>query len=218
MKIRSVINRLVGTQSAFNSQRYWESRYENGGNSGRGSYNKLSEFKATVINRLIEQMNITSAIEFGVGDGNQVGLINYPKFLGLDVSKKAIELCIQKYKNDLSKSFFCYDQFAFSDPAGFIKADMSVSLDVIYHLVEKDVYETYLTNLFNAASKCVVIYCTNEELPQFSGHEKHRIFTNDLDRLTQGWKLAEKIENEFSVKRIGELEGSRADFYIFTRS
>jgi hypothetical protein len=218
MKISNVINRLFGNKNSFNSQQYWEDRYVSGGNSGRGSYNKLSEFKANVINQLIDTMQITSAIEFGVGDGNQLGLIKYPRFLGLDVSKKAIQLCIEQYKHDPTKSFFSYDQLAFSDQAGFVKADMSLSLDVIYHLVDQPDYETYLTNLFNAATKCVVIYSTNEELPHFGGHEKHRVFLNDLNRLTNGWKLHEVIENEFSVRKVGELDGSRANFYIFTRS
>jgi hypothetical protein len=218
MKISNVLNGIFGKKESFDSQQYWENRYEKGGNSGRGSYNKLSEFKANVINRIIDEMHIGSAIEFGVGDGNQLGMIRYPRFLGLDVSKKAIQLCIEQYKDDSTKSFFSYDQLAFSDCAGFVKADMSLSLDVIYHLVEQPVYEKYLSNLFNAASKCVVIYSTNEELPQFGGHEKHRVFLNDLDRLSNGWKLQETVENEFSVRKVGEQDGSRANFYIFTRS
>ena len=56
----------------FNSSKYWEDRYKNGGNSGAGSYNTLAKFKASVINHFIENNKIQSLIDYGVGDGNQL--------------------------------------------------------------------------------------------------------------------------------------------------
>ena len=38
----------------FNSKDYWEDRYKNGGNSGKGSYNELSIFKSVIINSVLE--------------------------------------------------------------------------------------------------------------------------------------------------------------------
>src|ERR1035441_5440324 len=82
------------------SEKYWEDRYRLGGNSGSGSYNRLSEFKARTINDFIAGKNIFSAMEFGCGDGNNLSLIKYPKYIGLDVSPTAIKICMNKYKND----------------------------------------------------------------------------------------------------------------------
>ena len=73
---------------------YWETRYSGGGNSGAGSYGQLAEFKAEVINDFVISKGISSIIEFGCGDGNQLLLARYPRYTGLDVSKVALARCI----------------------------------------------------------------------------------------------------------------------------
>ena len=88
----------------FSSKRYWENRYLSGGNSGDGSYGKYAEFKAKVLNDFVKENQIKEVIEFGCGDGNQLSLAKYPKYTGIDVSGKAIDLCITKHKNDPKKS------------------------------------------------------------------------------------------------------------------
>ena len=86
------------------SLNYWESRYRDGGTSGSGSFGRLAEFKANVINSFVQNNNIGSVIEFGCGDGNQLSLASYPSYIGLDTSHKAIELCKKRFKEDKSKS------------------------------------------------------------------------------------------------------------------
>lgn len=54
---------------AFDYKGYWEQTYQAGETSGRGSYGVLAEFKAEVVNGLIQRENIASIIEFGCGDG-----------------------------------------------------------------------------------------------------------------------------------------------------
>lgn len=44
----------------FDSRQYWEERYRNGGTSGEGSYNRLAEFKAKVLNDFVQCNNIKS--------------------------------------------------------------------------------------------------------------------------------------------------------------
>ena len=60
----------------FDSNLFWENRYKSGGNSGSGSYNKMAEFKANVINNFIKEKSIKGMIDYGVGDGNQLKLID----------------------------------------------------------------------------------------------------------------------------------------------
>ena len=81
----------------FDSAEYWRKRYESGGNSGAGSYGALADFKAAALNGFVEQHNIVSAIEYGSGDGNQLSLLHISKYIGLDVSAKAIESLRQRY-------------------------------------------------------------------------------------------------------------------------
>lgn len=60
------------TKSFKGSNNYWERRYQSGKNSGAGSYSKLADFKANIINSFVLEHNITHVIEFGCGDGNQL--------------------------------------------------------------------------------------------------------------------------------------------------
>ena len=60
----------------FNSKNYWNDRYVKGQNSGTGSYNKLAQFKADVINDFLGRNQIKSIVDYGVGDGNQLKLFN----------------------------------------------------------------------------------------------------------------------------------------------
>ena len=64
----------------FDSKKYWEKRYLKGGDSGDGSYGKLAEFKAKVINRFVKENEIKTIIEWGCGDGNQLTYMNYPNY------------------------------------------------------------------------------------------------------------------------------------------
>lgn len=209
--------KLFKNNKKFNSKDYWESRYQSGGNSGSGSYSRLSIFKSEIINDIVAANNIEKVIEFGVGDGHQLSLMKYKKYLGLDVSPTVIKLCINKFLSDTDKSFLLYNSDCFLDKAGFIRADVSLSLDVLYHLVEKDVYEKYIIDLFSVAEKMVIIYSTDEELPKFGNHEKHRNFTKDIERLVSAWELQKVIKNKYPVEQFGEIEGSRANFFIYAK-
>ncbi|GAJ08100.1 unnamed protein product, partial [marine sediment metagenome] len=68
---RSIVT-LLGRFVFSGSREYWESRYAGGGTSGAGSYGKPAEFKAQVLNSFVKDNGISSVIEFGCGDGNQL--------------------------------------------------------------------------------------------------------------------------------------------------
>src|SRR5258706_45661 len=87
------------------SGRYWESRYVSGGTSGAGSYGVQAEYKASFLNSFVADNNVRTVVEFGCGDGNQLRLAAYPSYLGLDVSSKAVHMCIEAFRSDQSKSF-----------------------------------------------------------------------------------------------------------------
>ena len=213
------IKNLIKNQK-FESKTYWENRYQSGSNSGSGSYNHLAEFKAEFLNDFVGKNNINSVIEFGCGDGNQVKMANYPNYIGLDVSVTAIQMCKNLFANDRTKSFFLYDHRAFVDNHELFKADVSLSLDVLYHLIEKEVYENYLKQLFSCASKNVIIYSSNKHIPQKNSlsHELHRQFTEDVKKLIEGWELEEMVKNKYPSKEYADEEGSLADFYVFAKS
>ena len=90
----------------FNSKKYWNNRYFRGGNSGSGSYNELNKFKADIINNFIEKNKIKTVVDYGVGDGNQLKLINTKNLMyGIDVSEFIISKIKEKFKDDKTKKF-----------------------------------------------------------------------------------------------------------------
>lgn len=197
----------------FNSKDYWEKRYANGGNSGYGSYNNLAKFKAEVINNFIKKHNINNVIEWGSGDCNQLSLINYKYYIGYDVSKTAIENCKKKYYNDSTKAFiYLSDNFVNNKTA-----DLSVSLDVIFHLVEDNFFILYMNNLFDSSNKYVCIYSSNYN-QILEKHVKHRKFTDWIDNyISKNWKLKEYIPNKYPFVPSKGNCTSLSNFYFYEK-
>jgi hypothetical protein len=152
---------ILLSQTGSKKISYWETRYKIGLDSGEGSYGKYAIFKADIINEFIKKKNIKAAIELGCGDGNQILLIDYPQYTGLDVSRHAITTCQGKFKDDKTKSFFLYDSRAFFNRNRILNCELALSLDVIYHLTTRDVFMKYLHDLFSLSNKYVIIYSSN---------------------------------------------------------
>jgi hypothetical protein len=210
-RIRRAIFRMRHKNSPFpGSAEYWERRYRGGGNSGDGSYGGLAEFKAETINAFVAENGIQTVVELGCGDGNQLGLMDVPQYTGYDISKTAVEMCAKMYASDASKNFVHYlpDQYD-----GVVKGQLSLSLDIIFHLVEDDVFETYMRHLFQLASDWVIVYSSNSEEADAEGieHCRNRKFVEWVDANISGWDLVNKIENRYPERSI-------SDFYFYKKS
>ena len=194
------------------SANYWIQRYASGGDSGPGSYTHLATFKAGILNSFVAQNNIESIVEFGCGDGNQLKMAQYPKYLGFDISPLVINRCRDSFKSDEKKSFKLMKEYQGE------KADLALSLDVIFHLIEDEVYNSYMHKLFVSSNKFVIIYSSNfEDFKTQVSHVRRRKFTDWIDANLQGWELSEFIPNEY--KSNGNFhETSLSDFYIYRKS
>lgn len=179
----------------FNSKHYWERRYIDGHTSGVGSRGELAIYKAKVINNFIKKNKIKSLCEFGCGDF-LFNLIKVSEFTGYDVSDYVIE------KNKLSSKY----KFT-SNLKELTAYDLVTSLDVIFHLIEDDVYISYMDFLFKLSKKYVIIYSPNEN-KEVSIHVKYRKFLNNI---SNNFKLKKFINNPHK----GEL--TQSDFYIFEK-
>ncbi len=195
---------------------YWEERYKTGGNSGAGSYNKLAKFKAEVINDIVDKNELKTVVELGCGDGNQLTYAEYPKYTGFDISKTAIDICKSKFKSDANKEFFVVDKIE-TNGTDLYKSDLALSLDVIFHLIETDLYEQYMNNLFNLSDKYVIIYSSNYEKGQ-RHHERDHNFTEWVKNNMPHWNLIEKIDNMYKYDPLKPTETSKSDFYIFRKN
>lgn len=200
----------------FDISTYWENRYKAGKTSGGGSYGRLAEFKAAVLNDFVERQDVKTVVEFGCGDGNQLSLARYPVYTGYDVSETAVQLCKAKFANDPSKQFRHVRDYAGED------AELALSLDVIFHLVEDNAFEDYMRRLFNAARRFVIIYSSNtHDLHDKNPHVLHRCFTAWTQH-RRDFKLVSTIANPYSLA-LRATEGgpssdySPSDFYVFER-
>lgn len=195
------------------SETYWEQRYAGGGNSGAGSYGELARFKAEVLNRFVRECDVSSVIEYGCGDGSQLTLAEYPAYLGFDISATAVDRCRELFRHDATKTFKLMTEYAGET------ADLTLSLDVIYHLVEDHVFAAYMVRLFVSSQRYVIVYSSNTgDNRGFKGSQvRHRMFTDWVSVQFPQWKRTGHVPNRYPYSRKLET-GSFADFYFYEKT
>ncbi|MFC7229664.1 class I SAM-dependent methyltransferase [Salinirubellus salinus] len=197
-------------ESAFAYTDYWESRYAAGRPSGPGSVGAHARFKADVVNELVAENDVESVLEFGCGDGSQLELAEYPEYIGLEVSESAVQQCAERFADDPRKSFFLYRPSSFVNRGPF-DSDVVVSLEVLFHVVDRETWEKTLSDMFNAARRYVVVFSSNRDDPATDKmHIRHRRFTEHVEREFPEFELIEVVENPF--------EERHSDFYIYERT
>ena len=213
---------LVRAKNAYDRRRfpgsaaYWEERYRRGETSGPGSAGVNARFKAETLNRFVQDHGVRDVIEFGCGDGQQLALARYPEYIGLDVAQASIEMCRTRFADDPTKQFHLYPSPEIVAGQGTIIADLSLSLDVIYHLVEDEIFEGYMADVFAASRRWVILYTSDSDRVRqvTAPHCRHRPVARYVERSFPQWELVERIENTNPWS--GDLDhGSLADFYVY---
>lgn len=198
----------------FDSDAYWEKRYADKGNSGDGSYGKLANFKAEIINGIIKDYRIKSVLDYGVGDGNQYSTLNLDNitYYGIDVSSTAISICKNMFP-DKSNCFMSVNEYKETNTT----CELSMSCDVLYHLIDEDLYHSYLKNLFEFSNKYILIYARN----QTKKHADHVYFREFNDYFVNTYKctLIKKFPNRYPQKILGldNSTTSPSDFYLYLK-
>lgn len=188
------------------SKDYWEKRYAMGGNSGAGSYNQIGVFKAKIVNQFVADNHIEHMIEFGFGDGQQLSRAKYPRYTGLDVSETIFKKTSKRFENDPTKTFRLYD----GNIVPGLTADCTISFDVIYHLVEDEVYHKYMAALFAASSKYVIVYSSNIEGWHGAAHVLHRDVTGYIARTFPNFRLVGTLQNQYPQR-------TAQDFFFYRK-
>jgi tetratricopeptide (TPR) repeat protein len=189
-----------------------------GGTSGAGSYGRLAKFKAQVVNGFVADHGLKSLGEIGCGDGHQLGLLRVERYYGFDISPQAVAMCANKYAGDPTKSFAVYDSASF-DSREVKSVDLVISLDVIYHLLEDETYNSYLTNLFDFSDRFVIIYANNTDIQgKTAAHLRFHKFTDWVASHRPEWVLAGFPPNRYPFRPDMENETSFANFYFFSQN
>lgn len=195
----------------FAAETYWEGRYACGGTSGAGSYGTLQRYKARFLNRFVIHHQIRSVVELGCGDGAQLGCAIYPEYTGYDVSPSAVSICRDKFRFDSSKRFFVGSEAS-------VRAELALSLDVVYHLTETPEYDHYLDALFSAATRFVVIYGNDFAGPSHAAHIRLRDVPGDVEKRFPEWRL-NVAERNPHYSRCGILDDKTwANFIVYEKA
>ncbi|HEY3835887.1 MAG TPA: methyltransferase domain-containing protein [Bryobacteraceae bacterium] len=196
---------------AFSSSEYWEGRYRAGGTSGMGSVGRLARFKAATINRFIADNAITSVVDLGCGDASQLELLQLPAdYVGVDVSPAALASCTARFPG---RRFVQPGELRTISPA-----DLTMALDVIYHLIEDSVFAATLSTLFSWATRFVVIYASNLDAASPSPHVRHRRFTDRIAAKEPDWRLLAHLPNPYPYDAARPDDTSFSDFFIYGRN
>lgn len=130
--------------------------------------------------------------------------LNVQNYTGVDISEHIINICKQKYNHLKNKNFLTYAEYYKMT----CKFDLSLSLDVIYHLVDDNIYKKYMNDLFNSTNKFVIIYSTNYQEKYNNSHVYSRKFTDYINLKFPQAKLLSHESNPYSEK-------SSADFFVY---
>lgn len=141
-------------------------------------------------------------------------MLQVQSYTGYDVSEMALQICKEKFLNAPDKVFRHYDG-SIVDDIGFY--DMAISLDVIYHLVEDEIFGNYLCNLFNSSNKYVCIYSSNYEARQSTEYIRRRKFTKHVECLFPNWSLMSVVENPYLYDGSAKNEMSNSNFYFYEK-
>jgi len=205
---------LIKGRTFSTSPDYWQSRYLRGETSGSGSYGRLAAFKAAMLNDFVAAKSVRTVIELGCGDGAQLAIARYPSYLGVDVSPAAVAVCRKKFAGDASKSFVTLEEFRRARPS----AELAMSLDVIYHLVEDAIFDGHMRDLFGAATRFVAVYSSNSDrIVDPAPHVRHREFTRWIAQHAPDWRLIATHRNPYPYRWWNRKNSSRSDLFLFER-
>lgn len=176
------------TARTFDMAAYWDKRYREGRDSGEGSRGAVGKGKAEHVNQVIAEHDIASVIDWGCGDGQVLAHITDDvDYLGVDVSPTILAEVRAAHPH---RRFSLAPSPGGAVPAEW-EADLGLSMDVLFHLVDDVDYREYLRRLFGTATRMVLIYATDHPEGRTARHVLRRRWTLDVITLHPGWTLVD---------------------------
>jgi len=129
---------------------YWDKRYASGGTSGCGSVGELRDIKWCWIKQFVDP--ITDIIDVGCGDLSFWEYEMLPeRYVGIDSSEVIIK------KNQLAYPGATFYHAQSSEPLG-ITSPVVFCFDMMFHIMDDDVYQRTIQNLCILSSEYIFIY------------------------------------------------------------
>ena len=180
-------------ENQFNSSNYWSMEHINSGVSGAIPYDSQVEFKIKIIEDFVQKHRIKNVIEFGCG-----------------TLEEKVKECEKTLKKDNKRTSIDMNDYSYK------RAELTISLDVIFHLIEDDVFHEYMSKLFFSSKKYVMIYSSNTNQNLYNIPVLHRRFTDWIFNNQKNFKMVQFIPNPRPLLNDAKNE-IFYDFYIFEK-
>ncbi len=195
------------------SDRFWEKRYALGGNSGPGSYGRVAAWKARVVDEFLAEVKPSVIEDWGCGDGHQASLLSLPEnatYLGLDVSMTTLDRLGRAHYGDPTRRFQHIRSF-WHRPRE--PADVALSLEVLFHLVDEADWARYLDELFGESSTAtwVVVLSNDADHGGVGEHVAVRPFVDYVNE-----RYGERYEFDRRIQSF-DSRWCFSDFWIWRR-
>ena len=161
---------------------YWEERYKNDGNSGEGSRGLHKEWKWQILESTIS--HIDNIVDVGCGDLAFMERKHIKKYTGLDISETIIE------RNRVAYPWWKFICTGADVYVPDLHGEVVFCHDILFHILDDDVYYRILNNLTRYSNKYISIYTWyNNPIPWYniksriygsSKYQKYRLLDNDM--------------------------------------
>ncbi|RJQ68727.1 MAG: class I SAM-dependent methyltransferase [Desulfobacteraceae bacterium] len=150
----SKVNKVL--KSCFDNMLFWDFRYSNNPElgSGVGSRGDTLELKRKML-KLSAVERFASVLDVGCGDGEVLAFLNLSEYVGIDLSREALELSKQKRPNG--------KYYHFSEKNNVSSADVVICLDVLIHQSKYDDYKDLINYLVEKTDKRLIVSGYNSE-------------------------------------------------------
>lgn len=129
---------------------YWDKRYKNGGDSGKGSIGRHRDWKWHVIEKYAGSVNHVADI--GCGDLSFWNGRDCLDYIGLDLSKVIYQ------KNILKRPRWLFFNHNASKYNSEISGDIVFCLDCLFHILDEFEYKQTISNLCKYSSDWIFIF------------------------------------------------------------
>jgi len=192
---------------------YWERRYSSGGMSNTQDvvdqhvFPTLYKWRSVWLRHIFKHATAEgrplSVLDLGVGDGRQAFNIlcggQVESLTGLDVSWFTVHALENRLNSDrplgcADMDVYWYDGFILPQEIHGLTFDVTLSLQVVFHLLEDALFERYMALLFMLAREVVVVHAPDidDALPQIA-HMRYRRFSSWVATWRPDWELKLRV-------------------------
>lgn len=179
---------------------YWDVRHSNGRTSGNGSIGCLRDFKWEKIEEHVGKVN--DVIDVGCGDLSFWDGRDCDNYVGIDCS----EVVIQKNIVKRPKWNFITSRSDNTMVSMLCKADVVFCFDMLFHIMEDDVYENTIENLTRFSKKHVFIYTWVKNPFVGFGGLKRNIRNKDIRSVVKS--VLKTVDSDFKYQKYRDFDKS----------